>query len=373
MKYIYPNFKENIVNIAATFAEFLGIKTGKPQLSAITKELAKDYKNIVFICFDGLGIYPLEKSLSKSDLLRKSIKQVLTSTFPSTTTNATTTLITAKTPNEHGWFAWSLYIKQLNRVVDLYRNKDHYTEELIAENYIENLLPKSVYYKDVISEYEVNEIQPPYCKSVINNSFHFETVEHCFEIANSICQKQGKQFIYIYNPEPDSHMHNFGVCCNSTKNLIKTINNSVESFMKKNKDTLIVISADHGQVDVSGYIKLFEDKELQQYFGVPAFGDGRSVFVKIKKGKNKLFEQYIKNNYYKDMDVFLSVELFNQGVFGEPIKSIPSIKELLGEYILVPKNFKQIMICENEKKFKGSHSGLAKEEMLVPLIVLGDK
>jgi len=39
----------------------------------------------------------------------------------------------------------------------------------------------------------------------------------------------------------------------------------------------------------------------------------------------------------------------------------------------VPKNFKMFVLSKTDRKCKGSHSGLAKEEMFVPLIMIGDK
>ena len=116
-KYIKPNWKRCNLNISATLAEFLGAPNNNVTLSKLWKELSKDYKNIVFICFDGMGINPLKINLCKDDFLRKNIKKVLTSTFPSTTTNATTSLACNLLPREHGWFGWSLHFEEISRII----------------------------------------------------------------------------------------------------------------------------------------------------------------------------------------------------------------------------------------------------------------
>ena len=114
-KFIKPNFKKSNLNISATLAEYIGAPNKNATLPILEKELNKGYKNVVFICFDGLGIYPLKKNLDKNDFLLKNIKQKLRSTFPSTTTNATTSLMFNQLPLEHGWFGWSLYFENINQ------------------------------------------------------------------------------------------------------------------------------------------------------------------------------------------------------------------------------------------------------------------
>ena len=73
-KFIKPDWNNSNLNISATLAEFLGAPNKNATLPLIKDELKKDYKNIVFICFDGLGINPLKKNLSENSFLRKNVK-----------------------------------------------------------------------------------------------------------------------------------------------------------------------------------------------------------------------------------------------------------------------------------------------------------
>lgn len=82
MEYTKPDFNNNIINISATLAEYLGVKTDKPKLPVLQKALSEhDYKNVVFMCFDGMGMYPIEANLLPSGFIRKNIVQTLTSTL----------------------------------------------------------------------------------------------------------------------------------------------------------------------------------------------------------------------------------------------------------------------------------------------------
>ena len=72
-KLIKPDWKNSILNISATLAEFLGAPNDNATLQVLKNELAKGYKNVVYMCFDGMGINPLEINLAKSDFLRKHV------------------------------------------------------------------------------------------------------------------------------------------------------------------------------------------------------------------------------------------------------------------------------------------------------------
>ena len=110
--FILPDFKHSNLNISATLAEFLGVKSNNATLPILKKALKKEYKNVVFICFDGMGVYPLTQNLEATDYLIRNITDTLVSTFPSTTANATTSLTTDTLPLEHGWSGWSVYFEK---------------------------------------------------------------------------------------------------------------------------------------------------------------------------------------------------------------------------------------------------------------------
>lgn len=158
-----PDFENCNLNISATLAEFLGAKNQNATIKILKEELAKDYKNIVFICFDGLGIHPININLHPNALLRKNIVKTLVSTFPSTTTNATTSLGTNTLPLEHGFLGWSLHFDNINKNIDIYMGRDSQTGENV--DYILPLEDNSNYYFDnANTDYQINTIFMPYCK-----------------------------------------------------------------------------------------------------------------------------------------------------------------------------------------------------------------
>ena len=365
-RFIKPNFKKSNVNISASLAEFLGAPNTNSTLKVLNKELSKGYKNVIFICFDGMGVNPLKINLDKNSLLRKNIKQVLRSTFPSTTTNATTALACNKLPINHGWFGWSLHFDEINRNIDIYLSADSRTGEKVDFEYpiSDN---SNCYFNNTNTDYEINTILPAFVKTksedskiVIENEFDL-----CEEI-RKVCSKTGKQFAYCYLPDPDSTMHEFGVSSAEAKNKIQTINNEIEKLYAELEDTLLIISADHGQIDVEGYVEFYKDNELSELLLCAPFLDGRTPAFKVKKGKEKEFEQKFKLKYGKDFKLFKSQKLIKKGYFGGD----GEYSKLLGDYIAAGTyTHKTFLTYETTPRFKGHHTSLT-EEMLVPLIVL---
>ena len=365
-RFIKPNWKRSNLNISATLAEFLGAPNNNETLPILKKELAKDYKNVVFICLDGMGINPIKINLDKSSIIRRNIKQILTSTFPSTTTNATTALICNKQPLEHGWFGWSLHFKEIGCNLDIYLHSDSQTGEKI--DYIYPIEDNSnCYFDNINSEYAITPILPIYVQTKSEDKKI--VIENEIDLCNAIrkvCAREGKQFIYAYLPEPDSTMHEFGVSSKEAKIKIECINNEIEKLYNDLTDALIIITADHGQIDVSGYVEFYKDKEINDMLAYTPYLDARTPAFIVKNGKEKAFEQLFEKKYGEDFKLFKSSDLINQGYFGNS----GNYGYLLGDYIAIGTyTHKQFISYENMPRFKGHHTSLT-EEIEVPLIIL---
>lgn len=368
-EFIKPNWEKSNLNISATLADFLGAPNKNAILPILKEELKKNYKNIVFICLDGCGIYPININLKENDFLRRNIKDVLTSTFPSTTTNATTSLTCNLLPREHGWLAWSLHFDEINRNIDLYPHVDSLTGDKVDFKYpiYDN---SNCYFDNTNSDYEVTPIAPIYVatksegkKTAITNEF-----ELCDAI-RSVCKKDGKQFMYCYLPEPDSTMHEFGVTSNEAREKFASINSEIEKLCGELKDTLVVITADHGQVDIEGYVEFYKDTELNNMLEYPPFLDGRTPAFKVKDGFKEIFEKKFNEKYSEDFMLFKTSKLVEENYFGNR----GNYEYLLGDYIAVGTfTHKQFLGIESNKRFKGHHTSLT-EEMEVPLIIVGKK
>lgn len=365
--FIEPDFSLSNLNISSTLAEFLGAPNKNPILPALQKELHKGYQNVVFLCFDGLGIYPLKKNLSEDDFLMQNISQVLLSTFPSTTTNATTSLMTNRLPLEHGWFGWSMHFDEPDRNIDIFTNRDSATGEKVT--YETSPLEEVHFYFDrANSEYAINSVFPSYVKVMCperNNTYG--DMDEFFSVIQNICKTPGKQFVYAYYPEPDSTMHKYGVSSLEAKNLIEDISKHMEALYENANDTLFIVTADHGQIDVTDYINLYEDTALMDMLRIYPFMEARAPAFLVKEGRETEFEEYFRKTYGEDFVLYRSDELIEKGYFG----CSGDKSALLGDYIAIGTyTHKLALLTPKSRRFKGHHTSLT-EEMEVPLILLG--
>lgn len=370
MKRIKPDFNNNILNITATLAEFLGCPNDNPVLSDLKKELNKGYKNVVLLILDGLGKYPIGKNLPADAFLVRHIRRILTSVFPSTTTNATTTLLSNRYPMEHGWFGWCLYFEELKKVVNLFPETDSHTGEPIEKGYVGRVLPVEPFYKRANGEYRTSVVAPAFWHGDEENRNIFETFGEMFGHIERICRGAGKQFVYAYCAEPDSTMHRFGVTSAEARRVIGELNEGVEALCAKLADTLFIVTADHGQIDVDGYIEIYKDEELTSLLEWPPYLEARATAFKVKEGMRDEFAALFRKKYGEDFELLDVQTLIRENYFGGT-PAYPHAK-LLGDYIAVGTTHKIMKLGPLSHDFKGHHTSLT-EEMEVPLILIGDK
>lgn len=359
---IKPDWKNSILNVSATLSQFLGNSNDIPKVAKLNEVLSKGYDTVVYICFDGLGMYPLQQNLPQDSFLRRHVASTITSVFPSTTTNATTTLKSATYPSQHGLFGWSLYFDELKRCVDIYWSQDSYTEQPISSSVLDDYMKCDFYFDSIKSDYTVTTIFPPYITRQGNN-YNYQSMDEMFSLLESVTRQKGKNFIYCYCGQPDSTMHEFGVTSKEAQEKIIYINDKVEELAKGLKNAVVIITPDHGQTDITDYIKLYEDEELKLSLTTPFYLEARAVAFRVKDE-----DAFLKavSKYQKDATLYKVSDMVKDNFFGPVTDRIP----MLGDYILVMNdNQKQFVFSERHMLFKGHHTGLSEKEMLLPLVI----
>lgn len=363
-----PDWNKSILNISATLSDYLGNKNDLPKLKVIEDALKSERKNVVFIIFDGLGVYDIN-SLIPNGFMQKNIKEILTSTMPATTANATTSMIDCKYPDQHLWLAWSLYSKKNNNVVDIYLSMDDYTGEKTDNYFDEN--PYGFYGARAKSDRIVKTIAPIYAVNGFINRTIANSVDELFEKLGTELADNSKKFIYAYCDEPDHIFHENGVNSPEGKAIVEKIQSSLEKLYKKYNDFTIIITADHGHIDIKKHIPIYEDKTLMDMLERPLSMESRFTSFKVKESKKREFQKHFNSKYSKYFDLVPSDELIKSNTFGFDNNN-QKVLEFLGDYIAIGNSENaSIMFSKSHTKLKGNHAGATKEELQVPLILLG--
>ncbi|HPY96654.1 MAG TPA: hypothetical protein PL063_05535, partial [Candidatus Cloacimonadota bacterium] len=105
-----PDYQNSIVNLMSSILGAFDCQNNYQPLNDLKVDIKK-YKNIVCIVIDALGHSFLSKQ-QDSFLYQKMVGK-LSSVFPTTTSSAVTSFLTAQAPLQHAMTGWYMYFKEL--------------------------------------------------------------------------------------------------------------------------------------------------------------------------------------------------------------------------------------------------------------------
>ena len=388
MNIVYPDYKNSIVNLVSSILEIYDVKTNHPPLKQLDTEVLKKQKNIMFFVLDGFGVNLLNKFASSTKFLNKNYLSPITSVFPSTTSAAITSLISGKTPWEHGAVGWTLYFKEFAKNIDYLPNWDsitNKTQDSKKYNIIDYIGADNIFNKITDTNHDVKQFyfthkelsQSP---NVIRNSGSAKIIPYSnnnelFRSLNTLISKSDseKKLIFIYSSSPDKLEHQYGVYTQEVETFIKGIDSALETLCSQltGTDTTILITADHGLIDINKYYYTNEDDELFDSMIMPTFPEPRFISFFVKKHKMKQFEEAFKK-YEDKFLLFERAEFLKHNLLGNG-KMHPKIDDFIGDYLAIgisDSAMKSIYMQNGKwkKEFFAHHAGLTEDEMLVPLI-----
>ncbi|HEY4495560.1 MAG: hypothetical protein A2750_02980 [Candidatus Yanofskybacteria bacterium RIFCSPHIGHO2_01_FULL_45_42] len=380
-----PNYQNgSIVNLMSSIKEVLGGKSRYKPLDIFDfSNISK--KNIVLIVIDGLGYNYLTK-YGKDSFLYKNLKGKMTSVFPATTASAMTTFSTGLAPQQHALTGWFMYLKEIGAVsvilpftsragdLKLTKGKIKYKDIYNEKSFFEDLKTASTSIKHkayIDSEYSrlVDKGAKKLPFSNLNGFFR--------QINKALNTTDNKKYILAYWAKLDSLCHEKGADSQEAKGHFNELDKKVKSLADslKNKNTAIIISADHGLIDTKEKNKIIELKNHPRFvetLAMPLSGEPRVVYCYVKPQKVKEFENYVKTEFKNACEIYKSDDLVKNNYFGlfEPNKKL---KDRIGDYVLIMKEnyiMKDLVLGEDQSIFIGNHGGVSEEEMFVPLIVV---
>lgn len=363
-KLVYPNYQNSLLNVSSSFFKYYNLETKYPSLPILDKYLEKQYKHIVVFLVDAMGEAIINKNLPDNSFLKENIKTTITSVSPSTTSAATTAFLSGKSPLETGWFAWQQYFQEYGRHIILFLNEDYYTKEKLDVNILQNELKHENIF-DKFRQYRP-EIQ---AKTTIfeNKKQKFLPLRKLIRFAKKEIKSEKETWTYCYYPELDSLMHQVGTSHKKVQRLMKKINRCLERFSRKKKDdTLVVVLADHGQIDTEE-INLINHPDLIKTLTLKPSFEGR--FASFNVIDEESFIKYYQQHFQDDFVLKTKEEIFKENFFG--LEGKTEFERFLGNYFLIAKGKYILNYHELDKPStkSGHHAGLTSDEMNISLII----
>lgn len=386
--FVFPDYNgKNFINIINSIKHNYGINDGITLENKKIKKVLLNKEKVVFILVDAFGwkFYKGIREDSKffKEIRKYGIEEKITSQFPSTTTAHVTSVVTGKDVSTHGFFEWFTYDSKIDEV---------FTPFLFDYEGKEEILPNENLFKELKENGVSSTIITP---SYINNSYYsrelfkdgkvkgYESVEEMFNILlQSLKKDKGKNFYYIYYPEIDSIGHKYGMSSYKAyfeiNNFIKALDNFYNNVLDEgvNEGTFI-LSADHGQMEIKDKIYLNElIPNIEEYMikdskgkSIVPVGYNRDMFLYIKEEFETYVYQFLKEKLKDKGEIYLVKDLIDKGIFINPSETFLS---RVGNIVIIPYDGYGVWWYEKGKyeiSLKGSHGGLTKDEMEIPLLI----
>jgi hypothetical protein len=374
----------SIVNLMASILSARGGHSRYPPLTLLPPEKIAGVTNLILLVVDGLGADYLARHSPQGPLMRHLLGPI-TSVFPSTTAAAIPCFLTGEAPQQHGLTGWFTWLRELGCIMTVLPGNPRYGTGSYHQSGLDpaklyglvpifDRMPGSSYVvaPAFISGSDFNRALCGRARSV-----PYEGIAAMFRATASVLRRDtGPKYLYLYWPQLDTLGHKIGIEAPATVHHLQEIEQALTDFLVQTAgtDTLILVTADHGQVDTTAAdrIDLDDHPELTRALVMPPCGEPRASFCYLKPGQVEAFSDYCRSELAGRLDPYRSEDLLAQGLFGlgEPN---PHLAERIGDLTLLMHGntvVHQHLPHEPPKVQVGAHGGLSRTEMLVPLSLL---
>ena len=365
-----PNYSESIVSLSNSLQRHYGCETYHNTLPALDEALERRaYKHVILLVLDGLGQAQLEGSLPPGAFLRKHWIRSVSSVFPSTTVAAITAIETGMTPAETGWLGWCQWFEELGAVVDMFSGRDSQSEPEFFHkpNPGPAYLPKASLWDDIT---KTGGAQGHWMKS-----YGPERYKSPRDMARKLLRTgktPGRQFTYCYCGEPDTVLHMQGNG-RASRRKIEQLNRACARLARKMRDTLLIVTADHGHADITKYMDVNEHPALLDTLRCGVDIESRAMGCRVKPGREADFLREARAAFGKDTGILSREDMLRLKLFGnlDDEKEYPRLLERMPDFLLLPPPGAMICRRPGQHEFKSAHAGLDPREMEVPVVIFG--
>ena len=368
MNIVYPDYDRSVLSITNSILTHYGINPYHKTLPELDNIFEKNFRNIVFIIFDGLGSGILEKHLDDSSFMHAHKSADISSVFPPTTTASTIAMHTGLSPIEHGWLGWRLYFKEIDMNVDVFPNIIGETKDTPAADY--NVALKYIPYDNIFDKISTHckgvqaEFVAPFSEHRVNS------IAEISETVRQICGLPGRHFLLTYWNNPDTDMHEHGTESDIAHAIICDINQQIELLSEHLSDTVLIITADHGQIDTE-YRYITDYPAISECLLRPQSIESRAANFFVKPEKKEQFKTAFNRQFGNDFMLLTKEQVLDRKLFGNGIPH-KKVDDFIGDFLAIAVGNISIDHARPTYRdvFIGQHAGLTEDEMTVPLIII---
>ena len=362
-------------------------------------QLPRRYNKVILLFLDAFGWRFFSKWQERTPFLKRfadrGVVSKITSQFPSTTAAHITTVHTGLPVGQTGVFEWYYYEPLVDRIIapllfsfagDKQRETLKQTGIPTAEFFPQQSLYKQLaqngvkstivqYHDYLLSSWSDTILSP--AKMLPYKSLS----EGLTLLSDAVNAEQGRAYYFLYFAMLDTLCHQYGPDSPEFEAEVATTLYALETHLYKHisnsKDTLLLITADHGQTEVSPdtLIALSETapalesmirRNRRGDLLVPA-GSARNMFLYIEPRYLGKAQALLAGNLAEYAEVHRTEDLIQQGLFGSVSERF---RERVGNLVVLPSIGQMIWWTREHPRFYGHHGGLTFDEMETMLLAL---
>jgi hypothetical protein len=398
----------SIANLPATIANLLtGEGTGTPTSEALpgalpplpgglTQGWGAGLERIVLIILDALGWRLLQHMWDAGEgqafarLAAGGVSAPLTSVFPSTTDAALVSLRTGRSPAEHGWLAYEMYLRELGMAANAIRFRPVWggrgdslvdwgldPDTLIpVPSLAEQLAARGIETHALYARYfRGSGFSQMLYRGVTETHTHLHAADFWTQLRGVLAGTRGRRvLVTAYWSGLDTLAHAYGPDSEAWEATFRTVDFLLgREFLDvlapgDRAGTLLVVTADHGQIRVppEGIATAAADEVLRRHLMVPLVGESRAAFLYPRPGRAAAVREHLASAYPGWFVVADSSALLEGGLMGHPVSDETRCRA--GELLVLPRGNHALQRAEPKVSLLGRHGGLTADEMLVPLL-----
>ena len=363
-----PNYSESIVNLSNSLRRHYGCEAYHETLPVLDEALDGQFcKHVILLVLDGLGQAQLEDFLPEGAFLRRHWTRSISSVFPSTTVAAITAIETGLTPAETGWLGWCQWFEELGAVVDMFSGRDSQRKDeyFHKPNPGPTYMPKRFLWDDIT---QTGQAQG-HCLMGFGPG-RYKSPRDMVRRLLKIGREDGRQFTYCYCGEPDTVLHMQGNGRKSRRE-IKQLNRACARLARKMRNTLLIVTADHGHADITRYMDVNEHPALLDTLRCGVDIESRAMGCRVKPGRALDFIREARAAFGDDTEILSRGDMLRLKLFGnlDDEKEYPRLLARMPDFLLLPPPGALICRRDGQREFKSAHAGLDPREMEVPVII----
>lgn len=338
-------------------------------------------EHVIFVLVDGLGL-ELVEALPETSFLRGHLAMEMQAVFPSSTAPALTSLATGDWPSQHGLLGWFVYLPGRNLHTISLPFRERFSARPLETLGVSGselfnwqaLLPSYRAQTQMLMPTAI--VDSAYTASLSEGAARdsYDTLDAAVDLLiRRFSQSRPASYTYFYYAKVDSTAHDHGPTSPRTRAAVEVLDSALARLFEGLEGRAhIVVSSDHGGIDIDAAHKLILDQDDRPaaMLKTPPSGEPRAPLFHVRAGEQADFAEAFRAQFGEQFALLSADEVFELELLG-PGKPSSTTRSRLGDFLAISAGGEALVYARDKgyQSMIGFHGGLDPREMRIPLIV----